>query len=193
MPMRASPIDGWPLLGLFAAGLGMMSVGLLVGADDPVRAERDLIRATGRTSLILFCLGFAASGLRRLRPSPPTAWLKRNRRQVGLAFALSHAIHAAALAALATTAPALFAELTGTATLVLGGAGYLVLAAMAATSFDRTAAMIGAATWSRLHRFGSWVLWLSFVGIYAGRLAADLAYWPAVALLACVMLLRLRS
>ena len=63
----------------------------LVGSDEP--GLRMAIRATARTSVVFFTLAFAASALRRRWPNAATSWLLRNRRQLGVSFASSHAIH----------------------------------------------------------------------------------------------------
>jgi len=188
--LRAGVLNGWPLLGLVSALLAAGALGMLAGGGEAAEGSRRVIRATARSSLLLFCLAFTASALFRLVPNVWTAWQRRNRRQLGLAFAVSHGIHALALAALALTAPILFAEMTGTGTLVLGGVGYLFILAMAATSFDRSAAAIGPRAWKRLHTIGGWFLWFSFAVIYARRLALDIDYWPAAAILLGVLALR---
>jgi hypothetical protein len=54
-----------------------------------------------------------------------------------------------------------------------GGLGYLLLAAMTATSFDRTAAWLGPRAWSRLHTFGIFYLWFIFAFTYVGSAARD--------------------
>ena len=66
---------------------------------------------------------------------------------------MSHGIHLAALIALARTDNELFWALTTPANIVLAGTAYLFIAAMTATSFDRTAAWLGpdaggCCTWS---------------------------------------------
>lgn len=189
--MRAGVLNGWPLLGLLSALLAAGALGMLAGGGEAAEGWRRVIRATGRSSLLLFCLAFAASALFRLVPNASTAWLRRNRRQLGLAFAVSHGIHALALAVFALTAPILFAEMTGTGTLVLGGIGYLFILAMAATSFDRSAAAIGPRAWKQLHTVGGWFLWFSFAVIYGRRLALDIDYWPAAAMLGLALAMRL--
>jgi len=50
-------------------------------------------RATARTSVVFFTAAFAASALRRRWPNGATAWMLRNRRQLGVSYAASHFIH----------------------------------------------------------------------------------------------------
>ena len=60
-------------------------------------------------------------------------------------------LHLAAIVAFARVAPAQFAERTSIVTYLGGGLGYILIAAMAATSFDRSARWLGARRWRLLH------------------------------------------
>lgn len=183
-------LEGWPLLGTLAAILTVAALTAFasVGGSDGVRMA---IRLTARTSLALFLLAFTASALFRACPNPWTRWQLRNRRQLGLGFAVSHLLHAIAIIALAVTDPKLFAELGGSSMLVAGGSAYLVIAAMAATSFDRMAALISRLAWRRLHLFGAWYIWLSFMVTFGKRAQLDMAYWPFIGVLLGACALRL--
>lgn len=175
-------LQGWPLLGALSATLALATLAALLFAEgsDGIRMA---IRLTARTSLVLFLLAFTAAALGRACQNPWTRWQLRNRRQFGLGFAVSHLLHALAIVALAVTDPVLFAALGGSSMLVAGGSAYLIILAMAATSFDRTAALIGPAAWHRLHLFGAWYLWLSFMFTFGKRAVLDVAYWPFIAAL----------
>jgi hypothetical protein len=159
--------NGWSLVGIAAAGTGALTaivLGLHGTGEDGMRA---LLRATARTSLALFLLAYLASALRALVDRPATRWLLRNRRYVGVSFAVSHLVHGVAIVGLsrATGAPPV------SSTLVLGGLAYAFVAAMTATSFDRSAAWLGPRAWNRLHRTGIHYLWLVFAFTFAGTLA----------------------
>ncbi|CEJ15411.1 Sulfoxide reductase heme-binding subunit YedZ [bacterium YEK0313] len=182
---------GWPLLGLISALL-LAGAGLAYGlAGGDTAGLRAVIRLTARTSLVLFLAAFAASALLRLAPAAPTRWLRRNRRQLGLGFAVSHLIHLAAIVQLAGRDPALFWQLTTPGNIISGGLAYLVIAAMAATSFDRSAAWLGPRAWRALHWAGSHFLAISFVVTNAKRIPASAWYGLPVALVALALALRL--
>ena len=53
-----------------------------------------------------------------------------------------------------------------------GETAYCVIAAMTATSFDRTAALIGPHVWRSLHLFGGYYLWLQFMVSFGMRVPA---------------------
>src|SRR6185295_5963877 len=98
-------------------------------------------------------------------------------------FGVSHYVHLAALVALGFVSPA-FAESVSVVTLVGGGLAYVFLTAMVATSFDRTAAMLGPIWWGRLHKVGGYYIWGIFFQSYLPRLLmTSVFYAPAVALL----------
>jgi sulfoxide reductase heme-binding subunit YedZ len=135
-----------------------------------VEGVRMVIRFTARSSLLLFCLAFAASSLARLWPAGGTRWLLRNRGYIGLSFVASHLIHAVAIACFAAMAPPLFKEATSPASFIFGGVGYAFIIAMAATSFDRSAAAIGTRAWKILHTSGIYYLWFQFMVSFGMRI-----------------------
>jgi hypothetical protein len=183
-------MNGWRLTGLLALLLTAMAAAFLALHPD-VEGLRLVIRATARTSLGLFALAFSAAALADLAPSDVTRWQRRNRRYLGVSFAVSHALHLAALIALARLDVALFWALTNPMTIVLAGTGYLFIAAMTATSFDRTAAWLGNRKWRLLHLVGGWYIWLSFATAVGKRLMQGPVYWAMMAIVIAVGVLRL--
>ena len=158
-----------------------------------VDGVRMVIRFTARTSLILFCLAFAAAALARLRPNAGTRWLRRNRRYLGVSFAASHAIHAAAILAFAVMDPEAYAAATSLASYIFGGIGYAFIIALTATSFDRTAAAIGARAWRRLHLIGGYYLLFQFMVSFGKRIPDMPLYALFLIPLAAVFALRMIS
>ena len=185
--MRAR-FEGPVLVGYAAAALALMAGAILFAAGTGEEGVRVVIRATARTSLVLFSLAFAASSLRRLWRTPASAWLLRNRRSLGLSFAVSHALHGLGILELALRWPESFAR-TPLATLIGGCVGYTFVAAMAATSNDRAVAWLGRRRWRALHLAGSWVLWSIFAASYLPAAARSPRFLPmAVVVLAALAL-----
>lgn len=187
-PSKIVP-KGWPLFFLLCVAVAALALG--AAQDFSAEGLRAAIRTTARTSLVLFCAAYAASALARLAPSPATAWLLRNRRYLGLSFAASHAIHLALIGGLAATAPGVFASLTSPASFILGGLGYVFIAAMALTSFPGPSAALGPTGWRRLHAIGGFYLWAQFCVSFGKRIPAGAGYAAPVAVLLAVMTLRL--
>jgi hypothetical protein len=170
---------------VLGAALVTMVAALLGATGWPEAGLRLILRATARTSLVLFLAAFLASTLRRRWPSAATTWLLQNRRYVGLSFATSHLLHLLAILALRDAFPQTFADLSAV-TLVVGGGGFVVVALLAATSSDAAVRRLGVRTWTRLHRAGLYYLWVVFTFTY---LRTSL---PLAALLVVALVLRLR-
>ncbi len=153
--MRAA---GWPLVGWAAVIVGGMVTAILLKYGTNEEGFHEAVYWTARTSGLLFLLPLLASPAHRLWRSRTTGWVLRNRRYLGVSFALSHTIHLAAVF--------LFLRSTGesqpVAFLIVTGVAYAFLAAMVATSFDRTARWLGPTRWRRLHVSGLYYLWLVF-------------------------------
>ncbi len=66
--------------------------------------------------------------------------------------------------------PAGYAAATSIASYIFGGIGYAFIIAMTATSFDRTAAAIGAHAWRRLHLVGGYYLLFQFTVSFGKRI-----------------------
>lgn len=148
-----------------------------------------VVRTSAKTSLLLFLAAFVASSARALWRTPVTAWLLANRRYLGVAFAASHAIHLLGIAAVAQLSPD-FSR--GAATLVVGGFGYVLLFAMAATSFDGAVARLGRRRWQWLHKTGMYYLGTVFLISYLPRALVESPwYWLLAAPLLAAFALRL--
>src|SRR5215470_17507824 len=166
--MSGMPIAGPRLpiaYGFFVAGLSAAIMTTLEPGPEEVRA---MIRVTAFTSAVPFLLVFAASPLHRLRPSPLSRWLLPSRRYLGLSVAASHFWHLVAI----VTFLRLYAgdHPVANTTLVFGGAGFVLLALMAATSTDAAQRALGRG-WGILHTTGLYVLWLDFIFTYMGTAA----------------------
>jgi hypothetical protein len=90
-------------------------------------------------------------------------------------------------------APADYAAATTPASYIFGGIGYAFIIAMAATSFDRSAAAIGPRAWRILHTTGIYYLWFQFMVSFGMRIPQMPNYaWFLTPLLA-VMGLRITA
>jgi sulfoxide reductase heme-binding subunit YedZ len=167
---RQGYIEGWYLLGLTSLVMAALAVWLAQMRGFEVDGVRMVVRYTARTSLLFFCLAFSASALHRLWPTPYTRWQLRNRRYLGLSFAVSHLIHLIAITGFAVMGPLPFAQATSPASFIFGGIGYAVIIAMAATSFDRTAHAVGPRAWRILHTSGAYYLWFQFMISFGKRI-----------------------
>src|SRR5262245_42905736 len=148
-PMR---YRGWSITGWNALALVAMSALVLAAAGTGEPGVRMLIRATARSSALLFLVAFLARPLRQLWRSDATAFALANRRYFGVSFAVSHLIHAIAIVWLIRAFPAAYQ--LNPLTLAFGGMGFVFVALLAATSSDAAVQKLGRARWTALHRTG---------------------------------------
>ncbi len=191
-PQRQGWFEGWRLFGALTLVLIALSVWIAGMRQFEVEGVRMVIRFTARTSLLFFCLAFSAAALARLWPNAFTRWQRRNRRQLGITFASSHALHAIAIIAFALMDPVGYAGATNLASYVFGGIGYGLIIAMTVTSFDRTTAALGPRAWRALHLVGGYYLLLQFTVSFGQRIPGSplhaLALIPLLAVFALRML-----
>jgi hypothetical protein len=187
-------LGGWPLVGATALAVGLMVVLVLAIGGVTEVSLLVSIRATALTSFVLFLSAFLASSARTVWKTPLTGWLIRNRRYLGVSFAASHTFHLGAIASHSV----LTGQTPNPVTTVAGGLAYAFIAAMVATSFDRTAAWLGPARWRRLHVTGMYYVWFIFTYTYIGsssrsRASGFLAVVLVLALLARLWIRRRRQ
>ena len=181
-------MNGWPIVGWAALVIVVASATTLGAQGAGEEGLRAVIRLTARTSFVLFTAAFAASALARRWPGGLTRWLLANRRQVGVSFAVSHLVHLIAIVALTR-----YAVLFDEPAVIIAVLGYVAIAAMTVTSFDRTAAWLGPRRWRRLHLTAGWFIWGVFMASYLPRTILDSpAYAPFVVVLLAVLVLRVR-
>lgn len=186
-------LAGWTIVavaGTIVAGILGADVAVLGLGETGIRFA---LRATARMALVLFLGAFVASALARTWPAPATRWLLANRRYVGVAFAVTHLVHGAAILAFATLFADEFRAQEPVLVLVLGGIGYVFVLALLATSFDRTAAWLGPRRWGRLHAVGVHYLWIVFFVTYAPQATRGPVYGLATLVLVAALGLRLAT
>ena len=185
--------EGWRLFALLALTLVGLSIWIAGMRQFEVEGVRMVIRFTARTSLLLFCLAFSAAALARLWPNAWTRWQRRNRHYLGVCFAASHAIHAVAIGCFAVLDPVGFADATSVVSYIFGGIGYAFIIALTATSFDRTAALLGPRAWRALHLVGGYYLLAQFVVSFGKRIPEMPLYALFLIPLAAVFAMRMIS
>lgn len=153
-------LRGWALTGWISVGLAGMSALVLAAAGTGEDGVRMLIRATARSSALLFLIAFLARPARQLWRTDATAYAIKNRRYFGVSMAASHGVHGLAIAWLMTAWPSAYQA--DPLTLAGGGLGFAFIAAMAATSSDAAFRKLGRTSWTRLHRTGAWYVWFIF-------------------------------
>lgn len=188
---RQNWFEGWRLFAVLTLVLAVLSLWIAGMRQFEVEGVRMVIRFTARTSLLFFCLAFSAAALAKLWPNGWTRWQRRNRRYLGVTFAASHGIHAIAIACFAIMDPTGYMAATNAASYIFGGVGYACIIAMAATSFDRTAAAIGPRAFRILHLTTGYYLWFQFMVSFGKRIPDMPLYALFLVPLLIVMALRI--
>lgn len=150
------------------------------------------IRATARTSFVLFLCAFLGAALYRLWPASTTRWLKGNQGRFMLGFAASHAVHLAFILTLVAN--------FGARTLI--GRGWIFLVPFV-TGFPFIYALAAAVllrerkfwlTSPRFEALGHYLLWTLFTFAFALHdLKEPLFYGPFVLAAIAAMVVRLTS
>lgn len=166
--MHRSFFNGWPLFGLL---FSLQSAVLLATAvqQDLSQAERvsGLIALSVQVSVPCLYFAFAASAAALLFPGDASAWLRRNRRILGLAYAAGMGWQAFFILWLITFHLDYYnAVADNPYDLAEEIPGYLLLAAMTLTSFERTRHWLSPQRWRLLHTVGIYYLWGETWGTY---------------------------
>lgn len=185
--------EGWSIVGAVAVALTLVVTIEAMTMAAPVTGIRGIICATARSSFALFSLAFTASAAYYFWPNAWTRWQLRNRRYLGVSFALSHGVHLLAILALGRIAPAELAAEANAVSWIFGGIVYVFIALMTATSFDSTAHLISRRAWSILHTVGAYYIWLIFANSYLSRAVVMPGYIPVVAVAIFILGLRVAA
>jgi methionine sulfoxide reductase heme-binding subunit len=184
---RNFPIfSGWNLVAISTLLLAIVmgSIAIVHGIDES--SMRIAIRSTARISVVLFISTFIATAVRKFYPGKMSNWLLKNRRYLGISFAISHFFHALAIIGLATIVTNSVHADSG-ATL-----GYIFIGLMTLTSFDRPARLLGYRSWKILHGTGSYYLWIAFVVAFSKRITSNPGFYaPITVLLIMALLLKI--
>lgn len=151
---------------------------------------RTVVRLTARMSGLLFCMAFTASSLYRLAQNECSRWMLKNRRYLGISFALVHLVHLAFIVLLESVFESVLPA-TKIITILGGGIAYLFVLAMLLTSFLRFKDKLTRKQWKRLHTTGGYWIWGIFIFSYLKRIPADYFYLPWALLFMAVLLIRL--
>lgn len=164
----------WPLALGLALGFLALQLGLQSGLGE-TESWRLAARYTARVGFPLLIVTYSASSLFALWRGRASAALMRDRRWWGLGFAASHTIHLFALIQFFRTS----GEAPSPVAVIGGGAGYVLLFAMALTSNAAAQRALGR-NWKRLHRLGIHWLWAVFAFSYVGRIFEPDARWVGI-------------
>ena len=156
-------------LSKWLSSVAFLSIALIVWLFFIENSDEKLLlwaRYTARISFSYFIISFSASSLHYFFSNTFTEFIRRDRRYIGLSFALAHTVHLIAL----TSFFIVMKENLGIVTLIGGGLGYVLVYAMALTSNDNAVKKLGLKRWKKIHWFGANYIAVIFAFTYAGKL-----------------------
>ena len=186
--------QGWAITGWAGVAMAVLVAASLGGLGHTEEGLRTIVRWSTRVGALVFALVFAARPLHQLLRRDWTAWALRNRRFLGVSFAVMHFTHLGALVAWASLENRAFVAELPPVNLYGGGGLYLLLGLMTLTSFDRTAALLGRRAWKALHVWGLFSLWFALTANYLGAaIAESVSFAPLALVLLAALGVRIRA
>ena len=170
-PLEHPSLNGWPLFYVVAAlTFATIGVGLVITGVATPEATVAMIRLSVQLASPWIFLAFVARPLAQLHQGGFSRWLLRNRRYIGLSFAAGFAWQAVFIAVLLALYPEYYWQvLHDDADLILRMLSYLLLLALAITSFNPVRRAMRPRSWGVLHLVGVWyfwaAIWVSYVGV----------------------------
>jgi methionine sulfoxide reductase heme-binding subunit len=159
---RISPLSKWLCSVLLFNTVIVLIALSLASESEPLKLWTVY---SARLAFVYFFCSFSISSICVFLSNSVTRYLRRNRRYIGLSFALAHAIHLIVL----TSYLLAIDYFPGWIVIIFGGLGYVMIFLMAITSNDQSVQLVGLQRWTWLHKGGVYYIALIFTYIYLLR------------------------
>jgi hypothetical protein len=173
--LKNKAINGWKLFWLISVPMSVVMVIAMMGADMSTGAGvRTMIGFSVRWAVPFIYLVVAASAVQILFPGPFPMWWLRNRKYIGMCFAVAMAWQGAFIFMMSM----FFREYYYEDIYLLrdeleGSVGYIFLAAMVVTSFQFGRKFLTQKQWKLLHKSGIYFLWAYPFSVYWFKLYSN--------------------
>ena len=166
--IMSAKLNGWNLFWVITIPISLVVVLTMASADlSSGEAVSSLIQLTVRFSVPWLYLAFVASSLQVVFPSVFSRWLLRNRKIIGLCFALAMAWQLFfILWVVGIYTQYYMQEVYVLSDAIEGTVGYLFLIAMVLTSFKFGRSRLSPKQWKFLHKCGIYYLWAYAWSVY---------------------------
>lgn len=155
--------------------LQAIAIALADLGGDTEQSALYVTRWSARAGFPIFLIAFSASAIYRISRHSISASIMKHRRQWGLAFAFSHAVHFIfILYFLRVNDMAISIENLGA-----GLIPYSFIVLMALTSNNASMRLLGR-NWKRLHWIGSYSIWIGYASSYLGRMIESETFWIGI-------------
>ncbi len=166
--LKNKAINKWPLFSLISIPMCVIMVIAMLGTDMATGpGVSEMIGFSVRWAVPFIYLVVGASALQTLFPSPFPAWLLRNRKYIGLCFAVAMAWQGLFIFIMSTYFREFyFADVYVLRDELEGSVGYIFLPAMVVTSFEFGRKYLDSKQWKLLHTSGIYFLWAYPFSVY---------------------------
>jgi hypothetical protein len=166
--LKHKAINGWPLFWLISLPMSIIMVIAMLGTDlSSAAGVSHMISFSVRWAVPFIFLVVAISALQILFPGPLPMWLLRNRKYIGLCFAVAMAWQGLFIFLMSNFfRDYYFEEVFYLRDELEGSTGYIFLTAMVLTSFQFGRKHLNARQWKLLHKTGIYYLWAYPFSVY---------------------------
>lgn len=166
--LRSKVINGWPLFWLVSVAMSVLMLIVMSGTDlSSPPGVSEMIGFSVRCAVPFIYLVVAASAVQVLFPGTFSVWLLRNRKYIGLCFAVAMAWQGLFIFMMSSFhRDYYFDEIYYFRDELEGSTGYIFLAAMVLTSFQFGRRLLSFQQWKLLHRSGIYFLWAYPFSVY---------------------------
>lgn len=166
--LKTKVLNRWPLFWLISIPMSMVMVVEMLQTDISVApGVSEMIGFSVRWAVPFICVTVAASSLRVLLPGAVSFWLLRNRKYIGLCFAVAMAWQGFFIYLMSGFhREYYFEEIFYLRDELEGSTGYIFLAAMVVTSFQFGRQYLSLQQWHVLHKSGLYFLWAYPYSVY---------------------------
>ena len=166
--LKSKLLNGWGLFGLIAGPICFVIIVESIAADLRTGAGvSEMIGFSVRVAVPFIYLVVAASSVHALFPNSFSRWWLRNRKYLGLCFAVAMAWQATFIYIMSNFyRDYYYQDVYLLRDEIEGSAGYIFLVAMVVTSFPLGRGLINRSQWKLLHTFGIYFLWAYPFSVY---------------------------
>jgi len=166
--LKNKAINGWRLFWLISAPMSVVMVVAMVGTDmSTAIGVSHMIQFSVRWAVPFIYLVVAASSVQILFPGPFPMWWLRNRKYIGMCFAVAMAWQGTFIFVMSNFfRDYYFEDVYYLRDELEGSTGYIFLTAMVVTSFHFGRKFLNAKQWKLLHKSAIYFLWAYPFSVY---------------------------
>jgi len=170
--LNSKALNGWGLFGLVCLPISILIIIEMTGTDlSAGDGISHMIRFSVRFAIPFIYLAMAASSIRILFPGAFSTWWLRNRKYIGMCFAMAMAWQGAFIAVVSVFFRDYYYEdIYYLRDEIEGSVGYIFLTAMLVASFALGREYLSAKQWKVIHKSGLYFLWAYAFSVYWWKL-----------------------